>query len=283
MTNENTNLVENQEVNTQETLEAKDVENASTTSENEDSTDIDVDFQEDEEVEQPKVKEETKKETKTKQHSNKNKHYAEMRRQGFLEAMDTNPFTGQKIENDEDIEQYKLMKQMDKEGLDPNNTSDYLKFKKSLEQKERAKIEEQERVENENKEKANQRFQQDLGEFSQKYPNVNFVNWLNEIPNERKGMTNEQQAKYLSDKKSTINAFISSGMSLSNAYELFNNINGSLNIDTANNIAQRTLQASLASPGSQTDGNNVESTKVNYKTMTDEEFRKIRDKRLRGL
>lgn len=215
---------------------------------------------------------------KKKQGSNRNKKEAELRRlrlESFKEAMDVNPYTELPIETEEDIEQYKIMKAMEKEGYDPTSTIDYINFTKKLETQKREEAERNERLANENSNKAKEKMQNELNEFAKEHDGMDFYNWLNDIPEDRKGLEESKKNQFIDLKKQTISAFISSGMPLTKAYDLFNKLNQNLNMDIANKIAESKIKNSIASPGSQTEQSIEQPTNRDYEHMSDEEFNKI--------
>lgn len=257
-------------------------ENASN-SNNEDNTDVNVKFDDDNENDS---NEKSQKSVKQKsQHSNKDKFYAEKRRaqrEGFLSAIDTNTYTGEKLESDEDIEVFKTMREMEKEGLDPTNTTDYLKYIKQKEEKAKKEQFEKEKFENEQKIKIQDKMNGDLNEFNKKYPNINFNEWMTELPQSMNNAAKENKDVYLKDKKAMISSFVGSGMTLIQAFEMYNRVTNIPVIENANQIAEQKIKNALATPGSQTDGNKNNDSPKDYLTMSDEEFRKEFEKRVRG-
>lgn len=250
------------------------IENAGEQNNSNIEDDTDIDFQNSDDLDNVKVPNENNQQKR--QSARKDKKYAEIRLNTIKEICPTNTYTGEPIENDDDFEEFKIMQEMEKQDLDPLNTLDYRKFKKAKEAEAKALEEEQQRIAKESNVKAKQKFDSELNEFSQNHPNVNLNNWFNEIPQERKGLTNEQNQQFLKDKMDVFNAFVKSGMSISEAYDLFNRVNANLNIDIANKIAQQKIQNSLASPGSLT-GSSIEETieTPDYKNMDGKEFDEI--------
>lgn len=271
--------------NAQETSNASAEDNKSANIDVEESNNDDnVDFDEDDEEQETlsNTKNDENHSQKQKQHSNKNKRYAEMRRKGFLDAIDTNPYTNEKIETDEDISVYKTMKRMEKEGLDPLNTSDYIKFSKKLEQEKLEKIANEEKQKRELEQKTQAQINKDLTEFNQKYSDVNFTKWLNSLPSDINNSKNEDlKSSYIQDKKATIKSFISSGMTLTQAYEMFNRLTNVQVNERAEKIATQKIQNHLSSPGSQTNDENTR-TSIDWKTASDDVFKKELEKVIRG-
>ncbi len=210
----------------------------------------------------------TQKEIKKESEYERNKRYAEIRKSSYNEGIKTavgnkNPFTNQELLTDQDVEDYLLMKEMDKKGLDPNSTSDFIKFKreKELENKKKEELEKQEI------EKQNERFQKDYNEFNSKYSDVD-INKLCEEDNEFSEF---------------IQLAINSNMTLIQGYELYLKIANKNAVNKAQKMAKKMVQASMASPGSQVDGNDIVQKNSNYKTMSDEEFEKLWEKELKNL
>lgn len=88
--------------------------------------------------------------------------YEQGRIKGILEAVNnTNPYTNEKIEDNEDIQEFLIMKQMKEKGLDP--VEDYSKYLKKLAREDRAS----------KGKKADEAvfIQNDLKTFTERYPN----------------------------------------------------------------------------------------------------------------
>lgn len=93
--------------------------------------------------------------------------------EGFKEASNNiNRFTGEALETDEDVEAYKLMLEIEKDGGDP--LEDFYKY--SIKKKKAARLE-QERLANEQQQKT-QNIDKDIEAFSAKYPSVNLTDLL---------------------------------------------------------------------------------------------------------
>ena len=279
-TSNETNPEQKVKENTNDTSKVETASNSN----KEDNTDLDVKFDDDTDSDST---ENNQKNVKQKsQHSNKDKFYAEKRRaqrEGFLSAIDTNTYTGEKLESDEDIEVFKTMREMEKEGLDPTNTTDYLKYIKQKEEKTKQEQFEKEKFENEKKIKLQDKMNNELHEFSQKYPNINLNNWINELPQNMNNATKENKDIYLKDKKTMFSSFLGSGMTLIQANEMYNRVTNIPVIENANQIADQKIKNALATPGSQVDGNKNNNLSKNYLSMSDEEFKKEFEKRIKGF
>ncbi len=291
--NQDNVAVNNETAQTEQSGVTEPVENVDTTKvSNKDETDDglvfdDTDLEDvDEESANEEVNKESTKEKKpietnksAQQGRNRNKKEAELRKklrlESFKEAMDVNPYTELPIETEEDIEQYKIMKAMDKEGYDPTSTIDYINFTKKLETQKREEAERNERLANENSIKAKEKMQNELNEFANSHTGVDFYQWLNEIPEDRKGLDESKKKQFTDAKKQAISAFISSGLTINQAYELFNNLNPNLNIDVANKIAETKIKNSIASPGSQAEQAYEKPEPLDYEHMSDEQFNKL--------
>ena len=83
-----------------------------------------------------------------------------------LEILKVNPFTQEKIEDEEDLKIYKIQKELDDEGLDP--ISDLPKRLAEIKRKEKQESSKKTEEEAKLKEKINQ----DLDDFRKKYPKV---------------------------------------------------------------------------------------------------------------
>lgn len=279
-TSNETNPEQKVKENTNDTSKVETASNSN----KEDNTDLDVKFDDDTDSDSTENNQKIVKQKS--QHSNKDKFYAEKRRaqrEGFLSAIDTNTYTGEKLESDEDIEVFKTMREMEKEGLDPTNTTDYLKYIKQKEEKTKQEQFEKEKFENEKKIKLQDKMNNELHEFSQKYPNINLNNWINELPQNMNNATKENKDIYLKDKKTMFSSFLGSGMTLIQAYEMYNRVTNIPVIENANQIADQKIKNALATPGSQVDGNKNNNLSKNYLSMSDEEFKKEFEKRIKGF
>ncbi len=86
--------------------------------------------------------------------------------EGKLSVLKTNPYTNEKIEDDEDLKIYEIQKELDDEGLDP--ISDLPKrlaqIERDKKKAEKAKAEEQEKL--------NSTLKKDIEDFKKAYPDV---------------------------------------------------------------------------------------------------------------
>lgn len=135
------------------------------------------------ESEAKKVEEKPKKQT-----SAERKRYADMRRakeakereraiqkakqEGIIEGLGgTNPYTGERIEDDIDFELYQEMKDAESKGYNPNDMGDMLKYRKGVKQ-EALKVQEAQH-------QADLNTQNDIRDFQSKNPNVSVKELLN--------------------------------------------------------------------------------------------------------
>lgn len=177
---------------------------------------------------------------------------------------DRNPFTNEKMESDEDVQTYLDMKEMEKQGLDPTSSTDYIKF-----MREKQKVElEQKQKETQVKDKMNS----ELAEFKAKYPTVDIENLI----------ANDNSWNDL------IISQVAQGKTLLQAYELVNGLVQATVNQQANTIAEekvkKQLQNQLASAGSLTEGNEPSPVggTVNVSQMTDAEFKEYWKKKYGG-
>lgn len=177
---------------------------------------------------------------------------------------DVNPFTNEKMESDEDVQTYLDMKEMEKQGLDPTSSTDYIKF-----MREKQKVElEQRQKETQVKDKMNS----ELAEFKAKYPTVDIENLV----------ANDNSWNSL------IISQVAQGKTLLQAYELVNGLLQTTVNQQANTIAEekvkKQLQNQLASAGSLTEGNEPSPVggTVNVSQMTDAEFKEYWKKKYGG-
>lgn len=217
--------------------------------------------------------EEDKSNEKKKQSREKNREYARKRREqqekekktsylnGVRHAIgDVNPYNNQKIESDEDVQTFLDMKEMEKQGLDPNDSSDYIKFIREKQKIEREQQEIQERVET----KRNL----ELSEFKAKYPTVDIENLVNNNPKwNRLILPQIVQGKTLLEAYESVNDLIQE------------NINAQAE-QLADEKVKKQVQISMVAVGSQTDGNELQENKeVDIWAMSNEEFREYQKKR----
>lgn len=210
--------------------------------------------------------------TKKKQSREKNREYARKRREqqekdkqtsyynGVRAAIgEVNPYTNQNIESDEDVQTYLDMKEMEKQGLDPTNSSDYIKFMREKQKVETEQAEKQQ--------KAELKMNSELAEFKAKYPTVDIENLIS---------SNQKWNKLIIPQ-------IVQGKTLLEAYESINDlIQENVNTQAAKLADEKTkkqVQISLASAGSQSDGSELQNDTVDIWSMSDEEFREYQKKR----
>lgn len=216
--------------------------------------------------------EELNENTKKKQSREKNREYARKRREqqekdkktsyynGVRAAIgEVNPYTNQNIESDEDVQTYLDMKEMEKQGLDPTNSSDYIKFMREKQKVEAEQAEKQQ--------KAEMKKNSELAEFKAKYPTVDIENLVN---------TNSKWNELIIPQ-------IMQGKTLLEAYDSINDLIQE-NVKTqaeklADEKAKKQVQISLASAGSQSDGSELQNDTVDIWAMSNEEFREYQKKR----
>lgn len=237
---------ENEQVNTEEVDEVEEIE---------------FDDSDTADEEEPNV------EKKKKPSRDKEREYAKRRREQKEREMqdsyfkgiktvlgDYNPYTNEKMETDEDVKDYLNMKEMENEGLDPTNTSDYIKFMKNKQKQELEVKNQQEKIE--------LKMNTERAEFKAKYPNVDIETLISGNKNWNKAIL----------------AQIASGSTLLEAYESVNSlIEEQVNKQAeviADEKAKKQVQNSLASTGSLTDGEEPlnSGATVNIREMTDEQF-----------
>lgn len=263
--NESQNPVVENETGTTESVEKveESQETEQVTTEVEDEVD-EIEFDDSDTADE----EEEKVETKRKPSRDKQREYAKKRREQREREMqnsyfkgiktvlgDYNPYTNEKMETDEDIKNYLNMKEMEEKGLDPNNTSDYIKF-----MKEKQKVETEQEQQ---KQKIELQMSTEKAEFKAKYPNVDIDKLISENKNWNKAIVSQ----------------IASGSTLLQAYEAVNsliqdNVNQQAEV-LANERAKKQVQNTLASAGSLTDGEEPlnSGATVNIREMTDEQFK----------
>lgn len=120
-----------------------------------------VEFEEKENEEQkPKV-----------QSREENARYAQMRREktyrdGLREGLKTNPFTGEKMVDDYDLEVYEVMEKLNKEGKDPLKEYPRYVMKKAKEENDKRKMAEEHE----------KQVQEDIKKFNEQFPDVDLAN-----------------------------------------------------------------------------------------------------------
>lgn len=244
----------------------------------EDDGDDDFDFDDEGDTADDEVKETNT--TPKKQSREENRKFAEQRRarkermlkdsyyRGIKEAIGSiNPFTNEKMESSEDVELYLTMKEMDAQGLDPTNTSDYLKFRAEKErQAEEAKLAQAKQIEQQNAQ-IRERANNDFVEFQKQFPNVNLSLMLKD-----------------ENFKRDMQAFIAQGDSLSEAFKRCNNRRNTEVLKTAQEIAVKQAQTSSAKSPSMQDGDNS-SAEPDWRKMPvgSKEFNDYVERKKRGL
>lgn len=167
-----------------------------------------------------------------------------------------NPYTNEEMKDSADVEEYLLMKEIEKQGGDP--LSDYSKHLKSRERKKAAALA--------NTEKAKEWYRKDGDDFSAKYPDVNIQELIG----------NEQFARYAEGKVGEI--------PLWQIYEGYVGMVEALKADaekSANQKARQQLANAKASPGALSSTNPPENsyfTREQVQKMSKEEVHKNYDK-----
>ena len=170
---------------------------------------------------------------------------------GMLDAVDgVNPFTGEKIIDDEDLNEYKIMREIAKNGGDP--LADYRKFVKDrsrkLSQETKQKLEQQ------------RRYEDDVSAFQSKYP--------------------EKLKELTKDERFAIFAKGKVGkMPLVDIYEDYVKFTDFVSKD-ATAQAEKMYSNAMSSTGSLSAGESA--TSKSYLDMSDAEFEKVYQKALNG-
>lgn len=160
-----------------------------------------------------------------------------------------NPFTGEPISDEVDLQEYQDMKTLKSQGKDP--IAEYPAFLKEKQRKQKQLMEQQEV----SKKKA----QQFIDEFESKYPGKFKEVW------------DDQAFQDYADGK------LNGNKSLVEVYEGFLRLVGR----KAEVIADRKVSKALSSPGSMTQQDS-ESTPQDWKTMSKEDFKKFVERAKRG-
>lgn len=175
------------------------------------------------------------------------------REKAIIEVLNgKNPYTNEEMKDHADVEEYLLMKEIEKNGGDP--ISDFSKYQKERQRKE-AEV-----VAKEAEEK--DWYEKDYKDFSTKHPEVNVQNLIKD----------EQFQKFASGKVGT--------QPLSEIYEDFLGFVGEYE-KKAKQMAKQTLANKKASPGSLSSTNPSDSgfyTREQVQSMTQEEVHKNYDK-----
>lgn len=167
---------------------------------------------------------------------------------GMIEALGgENPYTGEKIEDSSDVEEYLMMRDLEKQGKDP-----VADFHKAVKQKAKATA---------TKAKEEEQRTQELQDFATKYPNVKMSELL----------ANERFVKFAGKRVGN--------EALSDIYADY--LSFTSDIENAAEEKQRAKSAKKkASPGSLT--GNGDTTKQSYETMSDKAFERKLAAVLRG-
>lgn len=181
----------------------------------------------------------------------------EAREQAIIEALGgKNPFSGEDMKDSADVEEYLLMKEIEKNGGDP--ISDYAKHVKSKERK---------RIEDEAKAQADKDwYRQDREAFAKKYPDVNVSDLIKD-----EGFMSYAQGKV-------------GEMPLANIYDGYLNMVNRLTATAeknANKKAQQRVANAKASPGSLTGADTADNgyfTREQVQGMSKEEVHVNYDK-----
>ena len=173
-------------------------------------------------------------------------------RKGIVDAVGgVNPYTNEKIQDEADIDEYLLMKKLEKEGKDP--IEDYAAAVKG-EKREKAE-----------KAKAEQQRVAELSEFAEKYPNVDVSALL-------------QDAKFGKFAGKRVQH-----ESLADVYADYLGFTGNESAEIEKKAAVKAKTAEMkkrASPGSLV--GNGDAAPLSYENMSKEEFGKVFDQVLRG-
>lgn len=233
--------------------EKEDENISSAESKNEDSneeTSEDSEENESEQDKRPQTSEENSKYAAARRKAEKAK-YDKAYDEGRLSAYKgkINPYTNTKIEDLTDVEVYEDMYKIAEDGKDP--LKDYASYTADK-RREAARIE-KERIEKENK------AQQEIEEFSKKYPNVNISSLLKD----------EMFLDYAEGKNK----------SLVNTYESFSKFKRNFRNEGIN-TAKKTIANSISTPGSL---NQSSDNTPDYESMSREQFLKELEKVKEGF
>lgn len=175
---------------------------------------------------------------------------------GFREASgNINRFTNETLDTEEDIEAYKLMLEIEKDGGDP--IEDYYKY---TIKRQKAQREEQERISREQAEK-DKSIDNDINEFTKKYPKESLKDLLSE---------NSEFTELFGD--------MLGNAPLTTLYEKYQKIQSKVNV-AKNDSKVRQEAIKMSSTGAL--GKNADPPKVSFSDMTSEEFREWKKKNIR--
>lgn len=161
---------------------------------------------------------------------------------GRLEAFvgKTNPYTNTVIRDETDIQVYENMYTLDKSGKDPvADYAGYVADKQRQEEKETAE-----------KKKLQEEAENDVKEFTEKYPDIN----LSEL------LEDETFKDYIEGKRKPLVTLYENYQKMENSFR-----------NKAIDVAKKTIANSQASPGSLGSGSDVP---IDYKNMSSQEFAK---------
>jgi hypothetical protein len=232
---------------------AEETEVAEPSSDSEDDANAETDSEDDAQVERDDTfQAEKRRQREEKEAAIRKRIEEEAYRKGIIEAVGgVNPYTGEAITDKADVDEYLLMKELDKQGKDP--ISDYAK---AVKEKQKAQVETK-RTENNRA--------QELSEFAGKYPNVNVTELLK----------NERFCKFAGKRVGH--------ESLATVYGDYLTFTNEINATVDKKVqikAKATAAKAKASPGSL--AGNGETAKVSYANMSEEAFEKKLAKVLRG-
>lgn len=195
---------------------------------------------------------EKRREREAKEQAIREKIERESYRKGIVDAVGgVNPYTGEKIQDEADVDEYLLMKKLEKEGKDP--IEDYAAAVKG-EKREKAE-----------KAKAEQQRVAELTEFAEKYPNVDVSALL-------------QDAKFGKFAGKRVQH-----ESLADVYADYLDFTEGANAEVEKRVAVKAKTAEMkkrASPGSLV--GNGDAAPLSYADMSKEAFGKVFDQVLRG-
>lgn len=238
-----------------ETTEAAPEETAETNEKNFEFTDNSETKESENKIEETKVEEKTENKVQSKEENSK---YAQARRKAEAEVeakvkeayqkgrMESfigkiNPYTNTPINDETDIQVYENMYALEKQGKDP--IADYASY---IADKQR-----QELKEKQEKEKLQQEAKNDIEEFTEKYPDVN----LSEL------LENETFKDYIEGKRKPLVSLYENYKKMENSFR-----------NKAIDVAKQTIANSQATPGSLNSGAEVN---VDYANMSDAEFERV--------
>lgn len=238
-----------------ETTEAAPEETAETNEKNFEFTDTPETKESENKIEETKAEEKTENKVQSKEENSK---YAQARRKAEAEVeakvkeayqkgrMESfigkiNPYTNTPINDETDIQVYENMYALEKQGKDP--IADYASY---IADKQR-----QELKEKQEKEKLQQEAKNDIEEFTEKYPDVN----LSEL------LENETFKDYIEGKRKPLVSLYENYKKMENSFR-----------NKAVDVAKQTIANSQATPGSLNSGAEVN---VDYANMSDAEFERV--------